>query len=509
MFRRLLPALAAALGAALAAASEPDPLGDGYRYLREERPDRAAEAFEIALSADRASAEAAKGLVLALARDGRTDEALRAAQRHLEGTPDAPRAWALLGRAFLHAGRFDEAEQAFLEAASLGESGEAEWGLGRLAATRGRHAEAAARFARAHRMAPADPEILEAWLRSIDDPEVEKPGWSRWLATDLLATESSREFVEALLPVFDRYAARRGARPALVEGRSLPVALPLVRLGRLQGTRLDERRVALPVVATKGKSKRLLLDSGARGITLSPSAARAAGFKPLASFRLHGFGGGGRGARARLGTIERLEFGPFVLSDAIAVEIPTSSVPEGVDGIVGLDLFAEHLFELDLGVPELRILPAEPDGAEDDRFAAVPTRRLDAHLLVEVVVASRTKGWFLLDTGASHTVLDLPLAEGLGGRTRQAELYVQGVGGVLKDLRTAPEAHLEAGGMRRRDPGLLAYPLSGVSRRVGVHVAGVLGLSFLEGRILRVDYGNARVLLRETEGGLEEPGAVD
>ncbi len=469
-------------------------LDAGWRLLREGRPVEAARFFAETVAADPSSSEGVRALVTALGRAGRSTEAVLAAQAHLERSPRSPEAWAHLGRAFLAAGRFVEAEQAFLESVALGPSPLGEWGLGKIAASRGDVGLAAGRFAAARELAPHDDEILEAWLRAQDDPETEAKGWALWLVLDRRANASTRSFIEAALPVFDRYAEHRAVRLHAGPATPFPARLPLVRLGRPAGSRLDERRFVVVAETGKGRSCRLLLDTGARGLTLSPATAGAAGFEDLFSFRLRGFGDRAQGARAQLGIVRDLSIGPFSYRGGLAIRCSASNFPDGVDGILGIDLFADWVLELDAGRGELRVLPRGEPAAG---FRAAVARRLDAYLLVEATVAGRVRGWFLLDSGASHTVVDLELAEDLGGRTRSAEWWVRGIAGTLKDLRTVPEATVEVAGLERRDTGLLAYSLEGVSANLGIRLAGVLGLSFLEGLVLRIDPAGAAVAFRE------------
>jgi hypothetical protein len=486
--------------AASRAAQDLDP---GWRLLREGRPAEAVRVFAARAAADPSSSENVRALVTALARDGRSTEAVAAAQAFLDRSPENPDAWAHLGRAFLASGRFDEAEQAFLGSVAMGPSPLGEWGLGKIAASRGDGPLAANRFATARSLAPHDDEILEAWLRAQDDPEVEARGWALWLSVDRRASASTRSYIEAVLPVFDRYAEHRGVRFETGADISFPVRLPLERLGRPAGARLDERRLVVAIETGKGRTRRLLLDTGARGLTLSPAAARAAGFDELFSFRLQGFGDRDRGARAHVGLVRDLSIGPFVYRGGLAVRTSASNFPDGVDGILGIDLFAGRILEIDSGREELRVLAR---GEPGEGFRSAEARRLDSHLVVEAVVGGRVRGWFLLDTGASHTVVDLGLAEDLGGRSRSADWWVRGVAGTLKDLRTVPEATVEVAGLERRDPGLLAYSLEGVSRNLGVRVAGVLGLSYLDGLVLRVDPAGAVVAFREA--AVEERGRL-
>lgn len=495
--------VAASFVSGSAASPAAEDLDPGWRLLREGRPGEAVRVFAARAADAPSSSENVRALVTALARDGRSTEAVAAAQAFLDRSPADPDAWAHLGRAFLVAGRFDEAEQAFLESVTLGPSPLGEWGLGKIAASRGDGGAAAARFATARELSPHDDEILEAWLRAQDDPETEARGWALWLAIDRRASASSRSYVEAALPVFGRYADHRGVRLEARPGTSLPASLPLERLGRPAGARLDERRLVVAVETGKGRPRRLLLDTGARGMTLSPAAARAAGFEDLFSFRLQGFGDRTQGARAHVGVVRDLSIGPFVYRGGLAVRTSATNFPDGVDGILGIDLFADWIVELDAGREELRVLPRGEPAAG---FRAADARRLDSHILVEAVVAGRVRGWFLLDSGASHTVVDLELAENLGGRTRSADWWVRGVSGTLKDLRTVPEATVAVAGLERRDPGLLAYSLEGISRNLGVRLAGVLGLSFLDGLVLRIDPAGAAVAFREA--AVEERGRL-
>ena len=471
-----------------------DSLERAWGLLRDDRATEAAEEFRKSVATADSSSDAVRGLVTALVRDGRAAEAIQASQSFLDRGPEDATAWAHLGRAYLGAGRFEEAEQAFLESVALADCPLGHWGMGRIAETRGDLGEAEARFAEAHRLAPHDDEILESWLRDMDDPEMERQGWALWLRIDRRGRPSTRAFVEAVLPVFPRYAEHRRARLRMPDGMEPSLILPLKRVPRLADTRLEERRLVVVATMDNGSERRLLLDTGARGLTLSPSAARAAGFQEIASVRLQGAGNRERGSRAKVGVIRGFDLGPLTYRNGLAVRTSASGFPDGVDGILGIDLFAPRIVEIEFDRQILRILPRD---ATTEGFRLADTRRVDAHILVNVVLAERVRGWFLLDSGSSHTAVDIDAAEGLGGRTRSADWWIKGVAGVLKDLRTVPEATLEVGGLSRRDPGLLAYSLEGISRNLGVRVAGVLGLSFLEGLVVRIDTVGATVALKE------------
>lgn len=117
----------------------------------------------------------------------------------------------------------------------------------------------------------------------------------------------------------------------------------------------------------------------------------------------------------------------------------------------------------------------------------------DPLLLVPVTVNGRGPYDFVVDTGASHVVIDTALADELG-LPRQNTHAGHGAGGPI----TAVETELAELCVARAcavDLAAVITDLSAVSRAAGVLIHGVLGYPFLSRYVVTIDYPNRQLHL--------------
>jgi len=109
-------------------------------------------------------------------------------------------------------------------------------------------------------------------------------------------------------------------------------------------------------------------------------------------------------------------------------------------------------------------------------------------IIVRAKVAKQGPFDLLLDTGVDPSVFDRAIARSIG--LKIAPQGVQGSGGG-SEVSLAYQTILplvELGGLKARDIVALATDLSKVSERLGRPLAGVLGYSLMQGRIVEFDY---------------------
>jgi hypothetical protein len=115
-------------------------------------------------------------------------------------------------------------------------------------------------------------------------------------------------------------------------------------------------------------------------------------------------------------------------------------------------------------------------------------------IFVRASVDGGPEGMFLLDTGASETVIDARYATlarvKLGG-----PITLTGGGGV-RDARQGEDAmlHLPGGPSGRLNPAIA--DLSAVARDIGQRLDGILGDDFLKRFVVELDYRDQRVFVR-------------
>lgn len=155
-----------------------------------------------------------------------------------------------------------------------------------------------------------------------------------------------------------------------------------------------------------------------------------------------------------------------------------------------------------LAAPALALLPACARAAAPQGLQA----RLQGGLFLVAGAAERAQGWFLLDTGAPVTVLDLKTAEAAGAR--QADWQVlKGAGGERAAWRAHPmQVSLAGGPAARVTPSVT--DLSQIAAGTGLPLAGVVGCDLLSRFGVVLDYRRGEVRLSPPGELLAPQGAV-
>lgn len=138
----------------------------------------------------------------------------------------------------------------------------------------------------------------------------------------------------------------------------------------------------------------------------------------------------------------------------------------------------------------------------------VPFVYRQRHIYLPVRIGDRPEEvMFLLDSGASMTVIDSTLAVerdySLGGKISGA-----GAGGMADFYMTRiPGFSIE--GIAFSNQTVIAYPISTLMRRfVDIEVGGVLGYDFLSRFVTRIDYENKLISFFEPDSFAPPPGAT-
>lgn len=128
---------------------------------------------------------------------------------------------------------------------------------------------------------------------------------------------------------------------------------------------------------------------------------------------------------------------------------------------------------------------------------AAPLRLHGDQLYVEARVDGAGPFPFLLDTGATVTVVDRALADSLGLRVR-AGGRLSGAGRGALAAGVAPGSRVTVGGLTAGGPGVTVAPvdsaMSGYTRR---RVAGIVGYPFFRGRTVELDPAAGRLRVHD------------
>ncbi|MEL6328300.1 MAG: aspartyl protease family protein [Planctomycetota bacterium] len=212
------------------------------------------------------------------------------------------------------------------------------------------------------------------------------------------------------------------------------------------------RNHALVDVSINGRDLgKWVFDTGAAGTVIDESAARRLGLEPYGNLSVGGVGGF---VEAPLYLAESITLGPATLDRPrlIGADLSSLSASFGTElvGIVGFDIIAHALVEIEVGGDRIRVAP--PDSAPPENVRWVDA--VWAHRIACVRAAVEgTEGWYRLDTGAAADTVSFhaPAVERLALLDRATERdRAGGIGGFVP-TRSGRVRRFELAGERWAD----------------------------------------------------------
>ena len=271
-------------------------------------------------------------------------------------------------------------------------------------------------------------------------------------------------------------------------------------------------------VTLNGKKKRFELDTGASGLLLSRSVARAAGL--ISEAESQGGGIGDQGPTTELlAHVDDIKIGDLDFHNCL-VRIFDKKDVLPVDGLIGADVFSSYVVTIDVPSRMVRLapLPPRPDdtaatsqtldtSGADAQNESAPRNRYVApematwtkvfrsgHMLI--FPTNINKGpWrlFLMDTGASYEgLISIDAAKEVTG-VRGSDIVIRGVSGKVNDVHSADDITIYFGGVGQQLHGVPAVDLSAVGRSSGVEISGLIGFVTLRELIISIDYRDSLV----------------
>ena len=265
-----------------------------------------------------------------------------------------------------------------------------------------------------------------------------------------------------------------------------------------------------------GKRKRLEVDTGASGLTITKSAAASAGLVTEAEIRLGGIGDQGT-VRTYVTHVDRLKMGGMEFHNCEVEVLDRNSAGLEVDGLVGTDVFARWLVTIDTPGRELRLAPLPPrpgdepgpvqleihgtsgngvdaSGVPHDRYVAPEMQnwarvfRRGHNIIMPAQVNSLPIKLFILDTGAFSGSLSSATAKEIGP-LRSSNLKVKGLSGLMNETYTIDKpAIMHFANVQQTIEDIPVFDISNISRSLGVEIAGFLGFKTLRELVISIDY---------------------
>ncbi len=401
-----------------------------------------------------------------LLRTGRIVDAEHLVDIALSSAPDDS-LLCLAGEIQLRRANFTGASAAFTAALQRNsENARAHWGLGRIDQFYFRPDSARAHFARAFSLDFHDTDIILSFAEYVSDPAA-RATLLRNVAA--LARQDQPERAGRAIAELSVLQRLQGRTPAHLASAYTVYRLPLTGFRPLGSSQIG---VLVAVRINSGKSLHLLLDTGARGLSIDSHAARNLDLETIASSGLQGLGDSAS-AGSRLTLARTVTFGNLAFEECL-IEVSDHSLTTGADGVLGADLFESFQIHLNPAERLLELTPFEsPISPSATSISALGHRNL---LFVHAGLETGKEGLFLVDTGSGFTsvsrdLLPAALPQGL-------PVGLQGAQGPLAGGIRLASLEIQVAGKSVVDAPV-ALDLHRISQLEGVEISGILGYSLL------------------------------
>lgn len=483
-------------------------LDHALKMLRTGNLDAAAQEY-AALSAGPNPALAYAGLARVELKRRRPEDAYVAATKAVELAPQSPDAEVALGEVYYRQGRIPEAEKIFVDVINSGaNNARAYFGLARVSNAASLYKRGKEMIDRAYALDPADPDIRRYWLARLGvedriqalqdilahyrgDDDAGRAALNRQLTLLFQASPSTAHRCRMVSKVT---ATQTNLRDLLIDST------------HLRGYGLD--------VKINGASSHLMLDTGASGILVDRKVAEKAGIKQIVQTSIGGIGDQGP-MPGYIGTADSIQIGDLEFDDCDMQVADRKSVV-GEDGLIGGDVFAHYLVDIDMPNGKFRLseLPPRPDeppppasleadpnavSRYHDRYIApemqsyVRVFRFGHMLLIPTKLNDSVSKLFLIDTGAITSMISPDAAREVTKVSSDAQTQVKGLGGNVKNVFRGNELTLTFGNLRQRNLDIIAFDMKPQSDSIGTEISGTLGFTVLRMLDMKIDYRDGLV----------------
>jgi tetratricopeptide (TPR) repeat protein len=504
----------------------PHPPADGKIHCSLQAPPAPGEALNALVSGNTERAEtlyaaqvtssptpaAYAGLIRAQLAGNNLSAALASAKSALAAAPTSAEVQASTGDVLLRSGQIPEAAAAYSRALALDAcSARGHLGKGRVNQLLARHAAADHELDIAHKLSPNDPEIIAAYLTSLPEPDRVAPLNAFLFDKPQLPPDRIQELTRQLAILQAHKFCTEVEAIQTVKLSLMPVML--------NGTVIRSWGFTTQL---NNVNQLLELDSSVSGILLDEKQAAKAGVRPLTA---------GETTVPYTGVVDHLKIGSVQYSDC-PVRVVASATLAGANGLIGLDLFRDHLIHIDYPDQSVTLspLPADPLAAApaNERSVVTPTTNgwtqvyVDGgNILVPTQINKQGPYLFVLDTGAVRTVISPDATSRTLGKSSDGSLAIRGISGpvvkvipkegggdlnradvyssngsLLKVSRPFKFPLYRFAGTEFPDPAAISFDLTPKSHATGIEVSGLLGFDVLRSFLIDINYrdGLARIL---------------
>ena len=508
-------------------AARPDALREAKEFYRKGDFDHAIRKYQQLLQERPNSADVYAGLTRVYLKKKDVKQAADTIAKGLHAA-DSPITRVALGEVNFRQGNIAAAEQEWASVINSGhQDARAYMGLARVRWAVSNYKSGWSMIDKAHQADPTDPEIHSLWVGKLNRAEKIKY-LQQYLAGETNDDAETRAGMQQYLNYLNamakdpRDACQLASETTTTETRLLPI-LADVNSRHLRGYGIS--------VSVNGEKSKLLLDTGASGILINRNLAERAGVRKLSDTEIRGIGDKG-GKSGHMGIANSLKIGEFEFRDCPVDVLEQRSVT-GEDGLIGADVFAAFLVDIDFPNEELRLseLPKRPEepapkislqtdrdnsnapgegrsekepggpaknasrhSGSQDRYISPEMKsytqvyRFGHNLLVPTLIGDASVKLFVLDTGSASNLISPSAASEVTKVHGDPSMIIKGLSGSVKDVYRADKAVIQFGHLRQENQDLVAVDLTNVSEGIGTEASGILGFAMLHFLDIKIDY---------------------
>jgi Flp pilus assembly protein TadD/predicted aspartyl protease len=507
MVSLLLPVCAQTQQPALATSSAPPSFADALHLSRTGKLESALTEYNSLLAAGTQPAVAYVGLSRVYLKLDRTKEAYAAAAKAVELQPDQPDTHVALGEVYFRQGKLPEAEKEFVPLVKdQTDDARAYLGMARISEAASFHKQAKDLIENAYELDPDDPEIRferyrfqgrKTAVKILQDP-------SRAQTEESSPAQTSKTQTDPLEMNYLDIMARDASICSVVPNtKSSQVALhPLFEPASvIRGFGLE--------VKVDGAPSKLLLDTCASGILVNRKVAEKANLKKVGGSTITGIGD--KNPMEGYHTVaESVRIGDLEFKNCI-VEVSEKTSIIGEDGLIGADVFANFLVDIDFPNQKLRLseLPPYPDEQAKpsnqgelqfhNRYIAPEMKtytqvyQFRRQLLIQTKINNSAAKLFLLDTGATINAISPAAAKEVTYVSENPDMEVKGISGKVKTVFSGDSVTMTFGNIQQQNLEITGFDTTAISNSMGTEVSGILGFSTLKLLDFKIDYRDGLV----------------
>jgi tetratricopeptide (TPR) repeat protein len=471
-------------------------LAEARAELLAARYEHAAALYRALFNQSPSEGEGWYGLVRAQLGLHHARDAYASAVEALKSAPETPGAQVAAGMAAFREGDLSKAESYFRAALKL--RANYPGGLRGMASIY--TALSLAKTARdlrlnAYKQVPDDPELIAVYASTLKGDAHFKALEDALRIYDPASDEARRLRVRI---ANDRALGERKLRRLVT-----PYESGQVKLFRVLDGPNRERGVGLVLRLNGKQNARLLLDTGASGIALSPKLAEKAGLEVISGETGEAKGVGDQKPQASVAYLaSEIRAGDVAFAD-YPISVFRSAQSPDYDGLIGADVFGRFIVSLDFNQLLLTVQPrdknSEPD-SDEPTDARPPSSgfsrmvRFGDHLTVPTFINGSTRSvLFLLDSGAQSNLIDTATAAEFASVSADSSVRVVGIQGSVKESARANRVSLVFAGFRQDNPDVIAISLERLGDDMGAGIGGVLGMPVLRNLTVSIDYREGAV----------------